>query len=228
MTEIAVYIEGGGNTSGQKAELRQGFDALFRSEKEKARDKRGSLRLVCCGGRQETYEAFMNEQAVNPAAVCALLVDSETPVAPVSQNREEDAVLRRNHLAQKQGTAERGQGDGWQLTDVSPDRVHLMVQCMEAWIIADPEALGQFYRQGFRKARLPRRNNLEEESKTDVCVKLEGATEDTQKGKYAKIRHASKLLLLLNPDKVARRCPRFAIFRDWLNERIDAAPDAAR
>jgi len=35
VTEIAVYIEGGGNGKEQKAELRRGFDALFAEEKTK-------------------------------------------------------------------------------------------------------------------------------------------------------------------------------------------------
>jgi hypothetical protein len=220
--QIAVYIEGGGETAAQRAELRRGFDALFQSEKENARGKRGSLRLVCCGSRNEAYSAFMNELAVNPAVVSALLVDSETSTGPVPADRTQDAVLRCDHLKQKQGSGGRGQGDGWPLTGVSPDRVHLMVQCMETWIVADPDALEKFYRQGFKATRLPNRNNLEEEPKTDVQAKLEGATEATQSGTYAKIRHASKLLLIIDPGKIAKRCPRFAIFREWLADSINA------
>jgi len=61
VSEIAVYVEGGGHTVHLQAELRRGFDVLLRSEKESARRKRCSLKLVCCGGRQETYRAFKNE-----------------------------------------------------------------------------------------------------------------------------------------------------------------------
>jgi hypothetical protein len=222
VTEIAVYIEGGGNTAGQKAELRQGFDALFANEKSKARDKRGGLKFICCGSRQQAYEAFVNSLAVNPKTINALLVDSETPIDPVPANEAEDARVRVAHLQQKAGNAGRGQGDGWQLTNVPPERVHLMVQCMEAWIVADPDALEAFYQQHFKKASLPKRINLEAEPKADLYEKLKNATKGTTKGEYGKIKHASKLLLRIDSEKVAKRCPRFTIFRQWLVESIDA------
>ena len=221
MTEIAVYVEGGGNGKEQRAELRRGFDALFAKEKAKAGEKRGSLRFICCGGRQEVYEAFQNAVKVNRERVSALLVDSESSIAPVPADRAQDALVRVAHLKRKDGADGRGQGDAWMLSDDSAARVHLMVQCMEAWIVADPEALGRIYKQNFRENRLPRRLNLEEESKADIHAKLEGATEDTQKGKYEKIKHASQLLAAIDPEKVTQRCPRFQIFREWLVESID-------
>ncbi len=228
MTEIAVYIEGGGNTAEQKAELRRGFDALFASEKSKAGAKRGSLKFVCCGGRQQAYEAFVNSLTVNPETMNALLVDSETPIAPVPTNKAEDASARVTHLQQEAGTAGRGQSDGWELSNVPPERVHLMVQCMEAWIVADPDALAAFYKQNFKQGSLPKRPNLEDELKTDLYEKLKTATKDTQKGEYGKIKQLSKLLLVIDPEKVAKRCPRFTIFREWLVESIDSPPTAAR
>lgn len=222
MTEIAVYVEGGGNTAGEKAELRQGLDALFAEEKSKASSKRGSLRFICCGGRQQAYEAFMNALAQKPNSVNALLVDSETSIAPVPLDNAEDAGVRVAHLQQASGTDGRGRGDGWPLGKVPTDRIHLMVQCMEAWIVADPDALERFYKQRFKKNTLPKRSNLEEEPKVDICTKLETATEDTQKGKYGKIKHASKLFLMIDPELVSKRCPRFSIFRKWLSDSIDA------
>jgi hypothetical protein len=228
VTEIAVYIEGGGNTAEQKAELRQGFDALFASEKSKARKKRGSLKFICCGGRQQAYEAFVNSLSVNPNMMNALLVDSETPIAAAAQKKTEDAKARVAHLQQKEGSAGRGQGDGWQLSSVPPERVHLMVQCMEAWMVADPDALEIFYKQNFKKESLPKRTDLEEEPKTDLYEKLKKATKDTQKGEYGKIKHASKLLLVIDPEKISKRCSRFKIFREWLTETIDSQPITTR
>ena len=228
MTEIAVYIEGGGDTAEQKAELRQGFDALFASEKSKAREKRGSLIFVPCGGRQRAYEAFINSLTVNPRTMNALLVDSETPIAPVPANKAEDTRARITHLQQKDGTAGRGQGDGWELGNVPPEQVHLMVQCMEAWIVADPDALEGFYKpKFFKKEKLPKRSNLEQESKSDLYAALDKETKGSRKGTYGKITHAGKILVLIDPEKVANRCPRFAIFREWLNESIDNPPATA-
>lgn len=216
--EIAIYVEGGGNTTAQKAELRLGFDTLFKNEKERARERRGSLKFVCCGARQEAYEAFLNASRINPQTISVLLVDSESPIAHVPADTNLDSEIRVNHLRQTRGTGGRGQGDGWLLANVSPNRVHLMVQCMETWIVADPDALEMFYQQNFRRERLPQRMNLEEEPKEDVYLKLEKATEGTQKGRYGKISHASKLLAVINPSKIANRCPRFLIFRSWLGE----------
>lgn len=226
MTEIAVYIEGGGNGKEQKAELRRGFDALFSQEKSRASDKCMGLTFICCGGRQEAYEAFKNALQVNRDRLNALLVDSETAIAAVPTDEVQDANIRLTHLRQKQGTDGRGQGDGWELSANLATRVHLMVQCMEAWIVADPDALEAFYQQNFKKDSLPKRPNLEEESKTDLYAKLKSATKDTQKGEYGKIKHASKLLEKINPGKIADRCPRFTIFREWLVESIDSQPVA--
>jgi hypothetical protein len=218
MNEIVVFVEGGGHSATLQAELRVGFDALFRSEKTKASEKRASLRFICCGGRQEAYDAFIDSLNRRQKKVSALLVDSETSIVPASAESAADAKIRVEHLRQKSGSDGRDQGDGWPLFNVEPERVHLMVQCMEAWIVADPEALASMYKQKFHAQKLPARRNLEDESKADVYKKLNEATE----GQYTKIKDASKLLASIKPEKVASRCPRFRIFREWLSEVIDA------
>jgi thiamine pyrophosphokinase len=50
--------------------------------------------------------------------------------------------------------------------------------------------------------------------------KLEKATTKTTKGKYAKIKNASKLLALLETTKVRKRYPRFLTFIEWLDDQI--------
>lgn len=216
MTEIAVYLEGGGNTAQEKAELRQGFDGLFKAEKSISRETLMSLRFVPCGGRKETYDAFMNALKYNPERISALLVDSETSIEKVPENKAQDAEIRLGHLRNKEGDETRQQGDGWPLKNVHPERIHLMVQCMETWIVSDASAMHEFYKQHFKPNSLPKRINLEEEPKNEVASKLEDATRDTQKGAYKKIKHASELLQLIDPEKIAKRCPRFLIFREWL------------
>ena len=81
-----------------------------------------------------------------------------------------------------------------------------MVQAMEAWIVADPPALAKYYGQGFRLAALPKAQNLEGVSKKDLERGLSRATQDTSKGRYDKIKHASDLLKRIDVSEVTSRC----------------------
>lgn len=228
MTEVAIYVEGGGDSNQQKTELRQGFNSLMEQQLSKARAKRPRWNVVFAGGRKAAYDAFIHKLRVaGPEVLCVLLVDSEDRLDPESpEPRDEspegrlnrlavDAVARRDHLIRQ---------DDWKLLyQASPEHVHLMVQCMETWIVADPEALADYYKQGFQASTLPSRHELEEEPKTDVYRKLRAATERTQKGAYTKIKHASELLRRVDPQKIMTRCPRFRTLVRWLDDQLDNA-----
>jgi hypothetical protein len=96
MNEIAIYVEGGGDTADQKAELRQGLDRLLEEVKSKARAKRLGWKLVCAGGRQTAYEAFLNALRTTPVrASHVLLVDSES-IGPQTVRR---LAMRHNECA---------------------------------------------------------------------------------------------------------------------------------
>ena len=82
-----------------------------------------------------------------------------------------------------------------------------MIQTMETWIVADTEALADYYGQNFRKSALPSTNDLEAISKTEIASALKRATQATQKEEYHKIRHASDLLKQIDSSKVRDRCP---------------------
>ena len=129
-------------------------------------------RLVCCGGRDEAYKGFRNARENEDAGIVVLLVDSEDPVRAVNPS---------DHLTAR---------DGWDLDGVDDNVIHLMVQTMEAWIAADPDALSAYYKQGFQGDALPYHQNLEEVDKNDIAQALDRATQGTQKGKYHKIHHA--------------------------------------
>lgn len=218
MIEIAFYVEGGGDTAQQRAELRQGFDGLLGKWKRKAQAKGIGWKLVCCGGREGTFRDFKNAIKNNPKAIHVLLVDAEGPIAALTGDEEKDAKTTIQHLIQR---------DKWDMAKIEPERVHLMVQCMEAWIVADVVALAAFYGQHFRANQLPTNLHLENEAKADLAAKLERATTDQgqnkmQKGRYAKIKHGSQLLKLIDAEKVSARCPRFALLTQWLDKTINA------
>lgn len=187
MTEVRIYLEGGGDSSSTRTKLRQGMDAFRGVLKDLARGRAWGWRVVPGGGRRATYDAFMNAIATSPDAINVLLVDSEDPVTASPEL----------HL---------GRRDGWQFPAVAVERIHLMAQCMEAWIVADPDALARYYGKGFRANSLPRRQDLEGEPKPDIERKLKAATRNTQKGEYQKIRHASGLLAKIDPGRVRTRC----------------------
>jgi len=193
LSALTIYLEGGGDTKEQKGQLRQGMDAFLKSAKDRFREKRWGWKLVACGGRQEAFDSFIwARNQAKTGEIVILLVDSEAPVT---------ATCRADHLRQRQG-------DGWDLSGVPDNHIHLMVQSMEAWIVADPEALEAYYGQGFQRNALPRRKNLEGEPKADCARKLKAATSKTKtKGAYHKINHASELLKIISPDKVRVRCP---------------------
>ena len=94
------------------------------------------------------------------------------------------------------------------MRDYKDDAIHLMVQTMETWILADSEALANYYGQNFARNALRKSDNLEKVSKVDVEQALKQATQETQKGAYHKnkIKHASDLLKRIDPQKVRKKC----------------------
>ena len=204
MKGIAIYMEGGGDNREGKATLRRGMDALLNPLKAAARSKALHWKLVCCGSRRAAFRAFHSATAVDEDAFVVLLVDAEAPVLDKP----------RRHLASR---------DRSKFTFAREDAVHLMVQVMETWIIADADALGMYYGQGFKPNVLPRRENLEDVSKRDVEQALNHATEQTTKGRYQKIKHASDLLRRIDVNRVKQRCRHCERLFNAITEQIEAA-----
>ena len=176
------------------------MDALLQPLKAAAQHRALGWKLVPCGGRDRAFRAFRNA-AGNDETLAVLLVDSEGPVSarPVA------------HLAQR---------DGWDLQDAENDSVHLMVQVMETWIVADADALKDYYGRGFNAGQLPHREALEEVPKADIERTLRQATARTTKGAYHKIRHASELLARIDRERVKARCRHFRRLWEWLALRL--------
>jgi hypothetical protein len=132
-----------------------------------------------------------------------LLVDSEDPV-----------------LSGKSAAAHLRDRDKWR-KPLPDEQVHLMVQCMEAWFLADKTALTQYYGNEFKRSALPPNPKIEEISKKDVADGLSRATASTDKGTYHKTRHGFEILERVDPAAVERGSPfagaLFAVLRSNLD-----------
>lgn len=182
---IRVYVEGGGDSDLLKRQCRGGFKEFF----EKAGLKGRLPTVIPCGSREKTYDRFCT--AINDAeagSFIVLLVDSEAAVASGDSPWE--------HLRER---------DNWtQPSAAVDDSAQLMVQCMEAWFIADRKSLSDYFGNDFKAAALPKKHNVEAIAKDDLERMLKQATMPCSKGKgtYNKGRHSFELLKRLDPTKV--------------------------
>ena len=180
------------------------MDAFLGPIKQLARAKSWHWKLVPWGSRQQTFERFRDAVTrTQPDELVVLLVDAEKAVG----NNTPHAHLKTR--------------DNWDLAFAAEDMVHLMVQVMETWIVADPDTLAKYYGSGFRKNALPATVNLETISKASIMDALKQATRSTPKGAYHKIRHASDILQRIDQQQVRERCPAcdrlFVTLERWID-----------
>jgi len=184
---VHVFVEGGGDQNRTKTACRKAFHVFF----DKLLSDRPKPRIIASGSRDEAYRDFCRCLTEDGDTFAVLLVDSEDPVA-----------------AGKSAGAHLRDRDRW--AEPLPDgQVHLMVQCMEAWFLADKEMLARYYGNGFNTSALSPNPSIEEIPKTDVFRGLERAAAATSKGTYHKTQHGFDILARLEPDLVRQRS-RFA------------------
>jgi hypothetical protein len=184
--EIRIYVEGGGNDRSTMRRIREGFSAFLDPLRQLARSHDAELRLIPGGSRSTTFEEYRFALRSHPEAFNILLIDSESEVA----------LPRLEHLRRQ---------DRWDVSGLREDHCHLMVQTVEAWLLADPDALAGYYGQNFQRSVLPKHKDIEAVPKGQLLDKPKRATEKTQKGPYAKIRHCADLLGRLDPVRVRQR-----------------------
>ncbi len=180
-----MYVEGGGEGSQTKASVREGFQRFLQDIVRAARSQKVRWQIVACGPRQAAFENFLLALEMHPEAFNVLLVDSE---GPVNRGPKEHLMSR----------------DRWNLPDISAEHYHLMVQIMEAWLVADRDGLSRFYGQRFNANAIPRNPNVEQIGKQDLESALREATRHTAKGEYHKIHHGPKILSQLDVARVRR------------------------
>ena len=191
---VKVYVEDGGEGKSLKISLRKGFNQFL---------KRAGLELkmpniVGCGSRDSAYNNFRNRLADN-GGNALLLVDAEEPLK---------APDPWEHLSLR---------DQWHRPErATSDHCHLMVQTMESWFLADPDALKEYYGRGFREQALHGNPQVEKVLKGDVYERLKLATQGTKKGFYDKGKHSFEILEELDPSKVTSASPFAKRFIDTL------------
>jgi len=195
---VTIYVEGGGNNNAETVRCKRGF-----TEYCKKLAPVGRLpRIVACGGRDQAFDRFATDVARNkPDNLCVLLVDSEGPVEPGTS----PAVYLHAR-------------DRWVLPQMQLHRLFLMVQAMEAWLLADRDRLAEYYGPNFRPNALRGdERHVEAIAKDDLEPCLIAASRDTTtKGRYNKGTHAFDLLATIDPAKVAASSPHAAEFHAFL------------
>ena len=193
---VTIYVEGGGDTRELKSRCRQGFSKFFRQAGLEGR----MPRVVACGGRDNAYDKFCHSLDTSvDGHVAILLVDSEEGVG--------QGVKPWSHLKKR---------DGWKKPSGATDnQAQLMVQCMEAWFLANRECLEEFFGGNFTQTALPGSKDIEGIAKADVMAGLKKATR--RSGKSYNKRRSFDLLAKIYPQKVADASPHVQRLLDFLD-----------
>jgi hypothetical protein len=183
MVKITIYVEGGGDTNNLKTKCRQGFSEFF---------KKLNLnpKIVACGKRSDAFKDFCRGlKNLKKDEHCLLLVDSEEPVT--NQSVWQHVFL---------------QGDNWQKPEkATEEHLHFMVECMEAWFMADKQSVAAYYGNDFKQNALPPNTTIEAISKSDLYDGLKKATKDTTKGSYSKGGHSFEILSKIDANEVVKK-----------------------
>ena len=194
-----IQVEGGGGRD-LRARCRKGFGSFL----EQANPAGRAAKVIACGSGNIAFDMFCTAfEKAKTGEFIVLLVDSESPVAA--------GVGPWQHLAKR---------DGWDRPGaVADEQVHLMVQCMEAWFLADTDCLAEYFGRNFSLKALPRRKQIEEVPKDGVLEGLRKATRRCQKGEYGKGRHSFDILEQIDPAKVLAASPHAKRLIDTLREK---------
>ena len=196
VVRVKIFVEGGGRGDKNNSLFRAAWMNLFTSA-----GLAGRLpTVVRCGDRAGAFRRFSD--AVRKAGdddLPILLVDSEGPV--------EEGKSVWGHLQDR---------DGWRRpAGVDDNQAYLMVQAMEAWLLADRDALREYFGQGFNENRLPGQNDPEQIPVAGLESSLRSASANCRQ-QYAKGVVSFQILGLVNADRLAERCRHAKALFDYL------------
>ncbi len=189
---VWVFVEGGGLSRDEQTAIRHGFAKFF----DKLLVGRSKPKVIPCGGRDRAFRDWQNALRSHPDTLSLLLVDSEGPVS------DEHSLWDHVPNWPKPSGAQEG-------------RLFFMVQAMEAWFLADKQALARFYGKDFLPSGLPDRPDIEFIPKSDLESALRRASKSTTKGAYIK-SHGFELIGQMDPTKIRSVAPHAERFFDTL------------
>lgn len=187
MVTIKIYIEGGG--TGKDSNIR--FQRAWRKFFESA-GLTGRMPSVVPGkSRGNTHAVFVTAfKARKPDELPLLLLDSEEAV--------KDGHIVWQHLKTRDGMDKPAQA--------TEEHAYLMVQAMETWLLADPDAVKRYFGSKCKIEKIPAWPNLEAVDKQRIFETLEQITADCNEKVYSKGKVSFELLGQVDPGKVAPKC----------------------
>jgi hypothetical protein len=188
VVNIRIYVEGGGESNALRTRCRRAFSEFLRKGGLEGR----MPRIIACGTRRDAYDAF-----------CTAVLGAENDTFPILLVDSEAPLEARGPWAHLKAR------DDWDCpANATDDSIHLMVECMEAWFLADRAQLAAFYGQGYSNGSLPNRTDVENIPKSQVLRSLTMATRQARtKGAYDKGAHAFELLGKIDPAIVRKVAP---------------------
>lgn len=199
---VEIYAEGGGDARELKARFRKALQLLL----EKAGFKGHMPGVRACGSRKSAYDIFLTAHADRGEDdFPILLVDSEELVSKSPWKHLEEQPR-----------------DLWKRpADAHDEQAHLMVTCMETWIVADRAALRKVFGQHLNESALPPEAGLEGRTKGEIQGKLEVATKACPRGRrYEKGRRSFQVVGELDPGVLEPLLPHFERLLDTLRDRL--------
>ncbi len=195
-----MYVEGGGKGAPGN-DLKVGFqNGLFNELRLRGRDNGVELSFRAGTGQGQTTKLFLAALRNDPHCVNVLLVDAEGPV-------DGNAIdhIRKTHKsfdAPKQGD------------------LHLMVQAMEAWFVADSEAVRRVFGSKAKTDHLGMILDVERTTVKELQAALHKAAAETPARRYQKALHQRSLLEAVRVENIKGRCPHFMRFHAHLERLV--------
>jgi len=203
--KVRLYVEGG--PKGAHADGLRSFRNGFKEHLVRLDSRLHTLEVSPCGSTDETIRDYAHALRENrPDCIVVLLVDSDAPVT---------APTPAKHLQAKLDSAK--------VPASARENLFLMVQCMEAWLVTDADALEKCFGKKLNRKALPPSPDIEVVSKKDVLDALASAVKQTPSGTYHKIQHGAKILAELKPDLVGKRSAHARELHSFLRDSAQAS-----